>query len=230
MHSIQINQECCLFLFVEPQRAGAGEAAVREISSHICLYDSVCTCVWEPSGFHAAYLNLHRSVEQQRSARFELPVSVENRIVNLLRANHCEKCRQFLKTLRGVYTPDALMRLFYRIGAEMEYPLDTALDLYDNAVLNSDEEMQWAVLDECTANLCAYVNASHRKPASDPSAESICLFIRDHYNDPDLCIAQLSERFSIHRSLVSRLIKLHTGMTFSQYLQQLRIEAAMQLV
>lgn len=230
LYSLQIDQEQFVFLWVEPRAVCACEAAMAKKLGHMHLYDTAMTRVCAPKDFHKAYNELKRTLSQQQSARLDLPISVENRIVNMLRANHCEKCCQLLGTLHGNYTPDALMRLFWRVGSELDHSMDSVLERYDEAVEALDEATEWTILEGCVAELCACICAAQRKPASGPSAESICWFVKEHFCDPDLCIAQLAERFSLHRTIVSKLIKTHTGLTFSDWLQSLRVEEAIRLL
>lgn len=45
-----------------------------------------------------------------------------------------------------------------------------------------------------------------------------------------MSIALLADQFSIHRSTISRMIKNHTGLTFSEYLLDLRMKQASSLL
>ncbi len=55
-------------------------------------------------------------------------------------------------------------------------------------------------------------------------------YIRQHYCDPELSVAQLSDRFRLHRTLISKAVKCATGATFSELLQTLRLNRAVELL
>ncbi|HML46647.1 MAG TPA: AraC family transcriptional regulator, partial [Clostridia bacterium] len=225
--SIEINEEQYFFLWTGAQEIDARERAVAEVLERLHMDHAALARADHPGGIHAAYRQLKLALDKQRSDWLVLPVSVENRIVNLLRTNAAEKCRQLLLSLRGQHTPDALMRLMGRVATEYGYSLEALLDQYYRAVEAHDKQAQWDTLEACVAELCAFAAGSRRKAASGPSAADVCHYVREHYNDPDLCAALLADRFTMHRTLISKLIKTHTGLTFSDWLQQLRMEAAM---
>ena len=59
----------------------------------------------------------------------------------------------------------------------------------------------------------------------DSSKEAVS-FIAENYTDSELSLNSVAERFAVSPSYLSRLIKQNTGLTFSDYITQLRIEQA----
>ncbi len=225
--AIKINQERYLFLFCDAEQMDDCAYAVGEkLKAYRSMLYTVMTCVNAPAEFYSAYLYLRRGLEQQRKLWLELPVSTENAVINLLRANHAEKCCEYLRTLRGHYSPDAIVRLFGRMSEEWSCSLEEQLGRYHYAVQVMNVDDQWNALEECVRSLCAGMNAAQRKAVASPSGESICQFIRDHFTDPELSVVLLAERFQMHRTQISKIIKQETGLTFSELVQQLRLDAA----
>ena len=62
------------------------------------------------------------------------------------------------------------------------------------------------------------------------SIPSIQKYISNNYHDPNLSLKKISEVFSISESYFSYLFKAQTGRNFSEYLEELRMQHAMQLL
>ena len=58
--------------------------------------------------------------------------------------------------------------------------------------------------------------------------EEIISYIKQHYKD--ISIKQLSEHFHFHEDYFNRMLKSKTGMTYTQYVQNLRLEEAKKLL
>ncbi len=229
--AIKIYQERYVFLFCTPQQASSAmHAASEKLSAYQAMFYTAIVCAGAPGEYHDAYLQLRRSIDRQRRLWQEIPVSEENAIVNLLRANHNEKCCEYLRTLRGQCSPDAFIRLFTRMSEELFCDITEQIDRYHHAVQVMDADAQWNTIMECVQVLSVGIKAAQRKASANPSGESICRFIRDHFADPELSIVLLAERFQMHRTQVSKIIKQETGITFTELVQQLRLDAAVELL
>lgn len=67
-------------------------------------------------------------------------------------------------------------------------------------------------------------------PSGNQLIASIQTYISKNYHDPDLSLKKISEEFSISESYFSYLFKAETGRNFSEYLEELRMQQAMQLL
>lgn len=56
------------------------------------------------------------------------------------------------------------------------------------------------------------------------------LYIKEHFNNPELSLNSVTEHLSVSTSYFSSIFKERTGMTFVEYLTQLRMEKAKQLL
>lgn len=227
---IYVNQEYYAFLWCAKESLSALINMAEQELSHYLLYYTAHVKVEEPSGFHSAYLKLRETISMAQNQQMEIPVSIANRIVNMLHSNHLEKCCELLDELRGQYPPDAFIALFSRIASELNFSLNIQLANYSHAVETLDDDQKWNVLKKCVTLLSPQSCKVHKKQTASPSAEKICEYIKENFNDPELCILQLSEQFDLHRTIISKLVKQETGITFSDWLQTLRIDAAMRLL
>ncbi len=60
--------------------------------------------------------------------------------------------------------------------------------------------------------------------------EEILEFVQTHYCSPDLSLSYIAEHFQLSPSYVSRFLKEHSGVLFTEYIFQLRHEQAKQLL
>lgn len=58
--------------------------------------------------------------------------------------------------------------------------------------------------------------------------EEVCQYIKTHYRD--ICTQELMEQFHFQKDYFNRLIKKKTGMTYSEYLQNIRLHQAKKLL
>ena len=64
----------------------------------------------------------------------------------------------------------------------------------------------------------------------DDTPRKIMAYINEHYGDSSLSVTSASEAFSMSSSYLSTYFKKHLDVTFSKYLEGLRIEKACELI
>ena len=123
-------------------------------------------------------------------------------------------CLQFFSDIRGI-----LLRL------SSKYDL-SAIRL---SFISYQEEQQFSHILALLRNALQYVAslASGKEEESESSlAQSIRLYLQENYTDPNLSMASLSELFDMSESTMSRFFKAHMGVTFSTYLENMRLNEA----
>lgn len=65
---------------------------------------------------------------------------------------------------------------------------------------------------------------------SDDTPRKIMAYINEHYGDSSLSVTSAAEAFSMSSSYFSTYFKKHLDVTFSKYLEGLRIEKACELI
>ena len=88
-------------------------------------------------------------------------------------------------------------------------------------------------LQQLLLQVCGLAFDSVERAGEDSAA--LCVrkaeaYIREHYSDETLSLNTIKEEFAISVSYFSAIFKAHTGSTFVEYLTQLRIEKAKQLL
>lgn len=80
------------------------------------------------------------------------------------------------------------------------------------------------------SELAAY-KESQEAPAVNPGRiDEIKNYIQEHYMENELTAASVASAFGLNGSYLSRAFKKHTGVNILEYIQRLRVEAALQLL
>lgn len=80
-----------------------------------------------------------------------------------------------------------------------------------------------------TEQLCAYVNEKKDADKNDIS-KNIIKFINENYCNPDFYMATLVDEFRLSDKTIAKLIKGYQNMTFSEYVEELRLKKACTLL
>lgn len=65
---------------------------------------------------------------------------------------------------------------------------------------------------------------------ADTLAKKILLYVQNHFTEPELSLAKISEEFHLSQSYVTRIIKQERGKSFSGLLAQLRLDKAVEML
>lgn len=180
---------------------------------------------------HGQYVALEAALPPDAGARLELPLATQIRLINLLHGEKAEEYAAWLAALEaeGRLEPDALLRFLLRMALEYEVDARGFADAYQQKARGHDAEGQWSILLPLGEALFDAIHAL-RHEGINQTAETIRRFIDENYRDPDLSMQTLSDRFGMHRTLISRLVKAHLGVTFSEYVQSLRMDQAISMM
>lgn len=123
-------------------------------------------------------------------------------------------CLQFFSDIHGI-----LLRLSSKFDL-------SAIRL---SFISYQEEQQFSHILDSLRNALRYTAslASGKQEESESFlAQSISLYLQENYTDPSLSMASLSELFDMSESTMSRFFKAHMGVTFSTYLENMRLNEA----
>lgn len=98
-------------------------------------------------------------------------------------------------------------------------------DLYASSTMGQLVTQMDSLLDSAFATL-----EGLRGSFSDAQVAKAELFIKDNYHNPKLSLNAVTEHISVSTSYFSAVFKAKTGMTFVEYLTQLRMEKAKQIL
>ena len=176
---------------------------------------------------NAAYLAMKEELESIREKWLMLPVVTQARLVSCIRANKKGEAVQVLREACAASHTDAVLWVLIRLAGEYGFDMQAYLERYRKATSVGGEDPV-SLLEDCVGALCRDI-ASGRQ-AESHSGEEICEYIRSHYSDSQLSVNELSDHFQLHRTIISRLVKAETDMTFSDYLQCIRMRQAAELL
>ena len=181
----------------------------------------------DKSQINAAYLSMKAELEHIREKWLTLPVVTQARLVSCIRANKKGEAVQVLREACAASHTDAVLWVLIRLAGEYGFDMQAYLERYRKATSVGGEDPV-SLLEDCVGALCRDI-ASGRQ-AESHSGEEICEYIRSHYSDSQLSVNELSDHFQLHRTIISRLVKAETDMTFSDYLQCIRMRQAAELL
>ena len=90
-----------------------------------------------------------------------------------------------------------------------------------------EEHKTFELLKEITNMLC---KLNDTKPEGNQLISTIKGYIRENYKDASLCLSKISDEFNISESYFSYLFKAETNQNFSEYLENIRMEQAVELL
>lgn len=89
------------------------------------------------------------------------------------------------------------------------------------------EHKTFDLLKDIALKLC---NLNDTKPEGNQLIATIKTYIKDNYKDASLCLNKISDEFGISESYFSYLFKAETNQNFSEYLESIRMEQAVDLL
>lgn len=84
-------------------------------------------------------------------------------------------------------------------------------------------------LKDCCAEICAHVEAIKRSHNEDLQRKLLA-YLNEQYARPDLNVAMTADHFNISKKYVTQFLKDHTGKSFTEYLEGVRLNQAMKLL
>ncbi|MDR1175542.1 MAG: AraC family transcriptional regulator [Treponema sp.] len=121
---------------------------------------------------------------------------------------------------RGGEAPSRIPDLFEEIRAELRKPEAGG----SHIVIGLVERL----LSFLPSEYALFVEPNSRRAAGERSFEQLRRYLEDHH--PDVTIGDLIAAFGHNRDYFNRLIKRHTGMTYSAFLRSIRLDKAVLLL
>ena len=175
------------------------------------LPDGICRALWFTDEESA-----HQEYHRRLRIKNELSLNLLCKFYDCMNSGKITECMELLSRERDRYPISAFERLLTRYANEKEM-VCTGLN------------GTWQGVETFMNVICKSVETDHRVK-SKRSAKALCEYIEDNYTNPDMSIKLLCEEFHIGRTMISQLVKEHSDKTFSEYLTDLRLEKACQLL
>lgn len=191
-------------------------------------YYALSPLLSQPEEMHAAFLSLKAELNDLISGTNSLPISLQISFLKGLQSDKCEQCLKIIKKSVPVYEPDAFFKLLIRSTDEFNVDISEQMLEYQQYRQSVRPDLQWSLLQKMTRIICEAAT-THVPSETNHTATAICHYVKDHFNDPNMSVKLLANHFSMHRTLISKSIKSDTGISFSDYLLDLRMKQTVAL-
>lgn len=137
-------------------------------------------------------------------------------------------------TFIGMRVRSLFDELGISVGAPVYSGLEGLLPFWENAlamlVPANANILAESVLLFTLSHMCSSSGEKTQPEEGFSPAGDIKAFVDSHYTDPELSLRVLSQKFSYSEKYISAMFKKHVGTAFSDYLRDLRIQRACQLM
>ncbi len=176
------------------------------------------------------YLEIKRRYISRYRVTSFLSVVTELQIIECIQNDKPLVLHDLLETMHDEGNPsNAVMELLIRLAKEYGVGYDMMLHSFHAAQQAGNTELMWNMVYSFASDICRMLNAE-KKVRTDESAILIKKVIDETYTSPDMSIKYLSDLFKLEESIVSRLFKNTYGISFSDYLFDLRMKLACELL
>lgn len=171
--------------------------------------------------------------------RYYYPTGVEIQLIHYVSLGQEKLALKILEELKEKNAqrrlPDAAQeRLFtllsdtlLRVMSELSLPVE-GLD-QGMLSLNESSELRWQRMEKWIVNICKKSSVLHGD-SDNGSANELIQYVQNEYHRQDLSLKMLSEHFHYSIATINRLFKSSVNMTFYDYLTQLRLDRAKELL
>lgn len=175
-------------------------------------------------------------VSEQTDARAAVPeVTVLELLNEYLMAGYTEKAQALIRQSfgSGSLSLSTFRQTFYSLrgvllaAAEKTGCEDiTYLCTYDS---RQPIQKQIQNLCECCLSICAHVDLL-KQSHNEQLRQRVMQWLEDNYGRPDLNAAMVADQFHISKKYVSQFLKDQTGKSYNEYVEDLRLSHAMDLL
>ena len=127
--------------------------------------------------------------------------------------------------------PTAIGQLYYKIRSKLEEAADqvgltVGLPNFDSRLsLIEQAFLLTAAIDRLAADLQGL-----RRKADHSVLDRLMAYMQEQFRNPEITVQSAADRLNLSRKTVDRLCKAHTGTTFFEYLETLRLQEAARLL
>lgn len=204
--------ECYALWYADEAAAYADAQSLARRFGKPCVSE----VIRDPNRLQDAFASIYDTFYRENRKQYGFSLALVNELYGYQIAGKENDCLALLSRVRTQHPMaeiERLLRLFAR----------------ENDVFADKLNGSWEGVEACVHSLCQSVRASHLE-GSHRTAGALCEYIAKNYANPDMSIKLLCEEFTIGRTHISRLIKEHSGQTFYEYLTDLRMEKACDLL
>ncbi|MDI4647833.1 AraC family transcriptional regulator [Cohnella hashimotonis] len=173
------------------------------------------------------------------NARFFFPQELENRLINYAKAGEPEEVEAVLRQLykenfSDRHLPLALQQLFYYeivsclAKLQEQLALDNAIDIqqllqHPSAVDNP--KLSYRSASEMFLTTARDLDR-RKKSRNHRLLDDMLAFLQQHYGDANLTLDAVADNMNVSKGYMSQFFKEQTGINFSEYLENMRMDEA----
>jgi YesN/AraC family two-component response regulator len=174
------------------------------------------------------------------------PSDLEHRMSNLTKAGEHAAVFELLEELRFINFEErrlsvtmlrlfmnemwgTLIKIFPQVGMEEGVGLEQMKPFSGDLASYSGLEKNYRSLISVFRQVCDFVN-DHKKSQNVQLLDSILTMLRESYAQAELCLDSVADQMNISKGYLSQFFKEQTGVNFSDYLEELRMIHAKELL
>lgn len=183
---------------------------------------------------------------QEQGTGYTYPLEMEQQLINYVKSGNYDKAKAIMDEViesnlkeGGLSADLAQCFMFDMISTMMKASMEAVSG--QSELYEENRRAVQAILQEQTVGdmrqrmavflqeVCHHVDA-RKKSHNVRLIEELLAYIEEHYADPNVSVASLSERFDVHPSYLSRFFKEQMGDNLSDYLNRYRVSQAKRLL
>jgi AraC-like DNA-binding protein len=198
---------------------------------------------YDSTGKSPPYIHLYDETLLASQARF-YPLDLEYKLANCVKAGDVLDTQAALDRVMEEnfvtrsLSPGVQRQLCYDVCSTLQ---GVSLELRDARAQEAAEaalekikncaELQ-SVLRELSAVFVRVAEevSSRKRSHNNELKDKILRYFHENYADPQICVAQMADKFHLSESYLSQFFKMQTGENLSDYLEKLRINEAKRLM
>jgi AraC-like DNA-binding protein len=161
-----------------------------------------------------------------------ISLSIEIELINAIHVNSPSQCLKILGKIwktSNLEVTGEIMMLLIRLSNERFIYCQDFINRYNMQICMNQENTSRLIIQELCEYLCAEVNKAKTQNQWE-MANLIQKYMKDNYCNSNLSLKLLADVFHINVSLLSRLYKAHFEKNFIDYLTEMRMDKAVELL
>ncbi|NLG37643.1 MAG: helix-turn-helix transcriptional regulator [Clostridiales bacterium] len=173
-------------------------------------------------------MNLKSEMRRKYEERNNSLLSRQTELIYYLKLGKKEQCLSILRECSKSYAPDSFLPLLADVADGCDFSAEEYSARFERLGVAGKTRGQWDMLADMADEICGITGT--KRTDMDELAALICQYIEENCSDPNMSVTLLTQQFAVSRDLVSKLIRLYKNQTFCDYLLELRMHRAFELL
>jgi YesN/AraC family two-component response regulator len=182
----------------------------------------------------------------KETSGYYYPSDLEQRLSHLAKAGQVEAVEELLQELHRINFEEkrlqmpmlqffmnemwgTIFKLLQQVSINEENMMEQIKPFTGEAGSFEGLENNYRILSSTYKQICSFIN-DHKKSQNVELLEKIVQQLQETYMHPDLCLEAVADRINISKGYLSQFFKEQTGVNFSEYLENIRMQRAKELL